>query len=106
MKEGKLKTKLEYDAQRLKEGAMVLNALDSEKRLQILQLLHTHTKLNVTQIYMKLKWQQSMVSQQLSVLRKQNIVTTQKEGMLTYYRINYARLNEIFDYITDFLKCP
>lgn len=79
----------------LKKGASVYRALNHPLRQKILQLIHKDGKIKVTDLYIKLRLEQSLVSQHLAILRHANIVLTQREGKFIYYSVNYQKLAQI-----------
>ena len=86
---------LQIDFFYLKKASLVLRAVNNKIRLQILQLLHEHTKLTVTSLFVKLRLDQSATSQHLAILRKTGFVNTERDGKCIYYFINYTRLEEL-----------
>jgi DNA-binding transcriptional ArsR family regulator len=63
--------------------------------MQILQLVHKKGRMVVTDIYTKLKIEQSLASQHLAILRNEGIVTTERKERFIYYSINYQRIKEL-----------
>ena len=59
--------KLDYVA--IKTAAMTLRAINHKLRQQIVRLLEEHKRMNVTDIYVKLRLEQSVASQHLAILR-------------------------------------
>ena len=90
---------LPLDGLRLKKGALVLRALKNELRQKMLLLIHQKKRITVTEIYMTLKIEQSVASQQLAILRQACFVKTQREGKQVYYAINYDRLYSVSETI-------
>ena len=86
----------------LKKGALVLRALNHKLRQQIIALVETEQKITVTEIYVKLRLEQSVASQHLAILRRAGIVNTQRDGKFIYYTVNHARIGQITD-ITESL---
>ena len=84
---------------RLKKAAMILRALNHKLRQQLLHLLDEHKKVTVTEIYVKLRLEQSVVSQHLAIMRRAGIVTTKREGKFIYYSVNYQRVQDISTFI-------
>ena len=76
----------------LRKAALVLRAINHPLRQQMLQLLHKHKRMPVTDLYVKLRLEQSVASQQLAILRKAGFVNTQREGKQVFYSVNYPRL--------------
>jgi len=86
---------LQIDFFHLKKTSLVFRAVNNKIRLQILQLLHEHSKLTVTALYIKLRLDQSATSQHLAVLRKAGFVSTERDGKCIYYFIRHQRLEEL-----------
>ncbi|MGZ3952557.1 MAG: ArsR/SmtB family transcription factor [Flavisolibacter sp.] len=93
-------TSLVIETIELRKAALIFRAINHPLRQQILQLLHNNQKMSVTNLYTKLRIEQSVASQQLAILRKVGFVTTQREGKQVFYSVNYSRL----DYITEKAK--
>ena len=86
---------VQIDFVHLKKAAMILRALNHKLRQQLLALLDEHKKVTVTEIYVKLRLEQSVVSQHLAIMRRAGIVSTKREGKFIYYKVNYARFDEV-----------
>jgi DNA-binding transcriptional ArsR family regulator len=86
---------LKLDFLRLKKAAMILRALNHKLRQLLVRLIDEHQKITVTEIYVNLKLEQSVVSQHLAILRRAGIVITEREGKFIFYSLNYKRLKEI-----------
>lgn len=85
--------KLDYDL--LRKAVLVLRAVNHKLRQQIIQQLEEHKKLTVTEIYVKLRLEQSVASQHLAILRRAGIVITDREGKYILYSLNSERIAEI-----------
>jgi DNA-binding transcriptional ArsR family regulator len=94
---------LQLDVLSLKKAALILRAVNHSLRQQILKLLHQQGKMTVTEIYKKLRLEQSVTSQHLAVLRKAGFVTTEREGKFIFYSVNYRRLKEVHQFSTTLL---
>ncbi len=92
---------LKINYHNLKKAALVLRALNHKLRQQILNLIETEKKITVTEIYVRLRLEQSVASQHLAILRRAGIVTTQRDGKFIYYTVNYKRIEEINSVIQD-----
>lgn len=88
---------LKVNYHNLKKAAMVLRALNHKLRQQILALIETEKKITVTEIYVRMRLEQSVASQHLAILRRAGIVNTQRDGKFIYYTVNYGRIAEIND---------
>ena len=79
----------------LTSAGLVLRALNHTLRTQIVNLLAEREELAVTDIYQHLQQEQSIVSQQLGILRKVGIVQARREGKFAYYRVSARWLSDI-----------
>ena len=95
-------TKLDYVA--VKSAAMTLRAINHKLRQQIIRLLDEHQRMNVTDIYVKLRLEQSVASQHLAILRRANIVATQRDGKFIHYSLNHARIQAISGFVSDLVN--
>ena len=92
---------LKINYHNLKKAALVLRALNHKLRQQILTLVETEKKITVTEIYVRMRLEQSVASQHLAILRRAGIVSTQRDGKFIYYTVNYKRIDEITSLIDD-----
>ena len=93
------KVKIDYAA--AKTAALTLRALNNKLRQQIVKLLEERKRMHVTDIYVRLRFEQSIASQHLAILRRANIVTTEREGKTIYYSLNYTRIAEIMSFVDN-----
>ena len=73
----------------LRRSVLVLRAINHQLRQEMIGLLETEGKMTVTEIYIKLRLEQSVASQHLAILRRASILNTQREGKYLV-RIHYA----------------
>lgn len=99
----KADVELKIDVLQLKKAALILRAVNHKLRQQILRLLHQHGKMTVTEIYVKLRLEQSVASQHLAILRKAGYVDTVRDGKFIYYSVNYERLAEAHEFAKQLL---
>jgi DNA-binding transcriptional ArsR family regulator len=90
---------LKVDLLHSKKAAMILRALNHKLRQKIVKLIDEHKKVTVTEIYVKLRLEQSVASQHLAILRRASIVTTIREGKFIYYAVDYNRLEQINKFV-------
>ena len=64
-------------------------------------MLEENKKLTVTEIYVKLRLEQSVVSQHLAILRRAGVVKTTRDGKFIYYSLNKERIAEIADLVEE-----
>jgi DNA-binding transcriptional ArsR family regulator len=90
---------ISVDYHALKKAALVLRALNHKLRQQLLKLIEEEKKITVTEIYVRLRLEQSVASQHLAILRKAGIVNTQRDGKFIYYTVNFNRIEEIDTFV-------
>src|SRR5919107_4710940 len=95
---------LKIDLLQLKKAALILRAINHKLRQQILKLINQKDKITVTEIYVKLRLEQSVASQHLAILRKAGFVITHRDGKFIYYSVNQDRLKEVHRFVQDLLK--
>ena len=95
---------LKVDVLQLKKAALILRAINHKLRQQILKLIHQKEKITVTEIYVKLRLEQSVASQHLAILRKAGFVSTTRDGKFIYYSVDHARLQEVQKFAHDLLN--
>ena len=97
-------TELRIDVLQLKKAALILRAVNHKLGQQILKLSHQNGKMSVTEIYVKLRLEQSVASQHLAILRKAGFVNTLRDGKFIFYSVNYNRLDQVHNIVHDLLK--
>jgi hypothetical protein len=86
---------LKVDLLALKKSAIILRALNHKLRQQILRYIADNGTITVTEIYVKLRLEQSVASQHLAILRKAGFVKTKRDGKFIYYSPNMPRIRQI-----------
>jgi DNA-binding transcriptional ArsR family regulator len=92
-------TPLKVDLNHSKKAAMILRALNHKLRQQILKLIDEQQKMTVTEIYVKLRLEQSVASQHLAILRRAGIVVTVREGKFIFYMVDYHHLEQVNQFV-------
>jgi DNA-binding transcriptional ArsR family regulator len=95
---------LKLDFLRLKKAALILRSVNHKLRQQLLKLIDENQKITVTEIYVNLRLEQSVVSQHLAILRRAGIVITKREGKFIYYSLNYKRIKEVNDFVEQLVS--
>jgi DNA-binding transcriptional ArsR family regulator len=88
---------LAIESLELKKAALTFRAVNHSLRQEILRLIHQNLRITVTEIYIKLKLEQSVASQHLAILRKAGIVSTERDGKCIFYSVNYNRLKQVHE---------
>jgi len=83
--------------------ADTLKAIAHPTRIEILQQLQQGERC-VCEIFPALNIEQPNVSRHLSILKKEGIVSSRKEGLKVIYRVNDQRIFKILDLVTEMLK--
>jgi len=94
---------LKIDLHNLKKAALVLRAVNHKLRQQILKLIDEHGRMTVTDLYVKMRLEQSVASQHLAILRKAGFVKTNRDGKFIYYSISVDRMDEVNQFLADLL---
>ncbi len=100
-KGGSSKEQIVIVASELKKAANVLRAINHKLRQQILKVIDENKNITVTDIYVKLRLEQSVASQHLAILRASNIVNTERDGKYIYYTVNRERLAEVAEIVKE-----
>ncbi len=93
LKNGKQEIQLDYAE--LRKAVLVLRAVNHKLRQRIIDLLEENDNMTVTDIYIKLRLEQSVASQHLAILRRAGIVITNRQGKFINYSLNRDRLAQI-----------
>lgn len=92
---GKGPADIELDYAELRKAVLVLRAVNHKLRQSIIDLLEENERMTVTDIYIKLRLEQSVASQHLAILRRAGVVLTERQGKFIYYGIDKTRLSQI-----------
>lgn len=93
LKKGKKDMQLDYSE--LRKAVLVLRAVNHKLRQSVIDLLEENEKMTVTDIYIKLRLEQSVASQHLAILRRAGVVATERQGKFIYYALDNSRLSQI-----------
>lgn len=97
------KSELELQTLQFKKAALILRAINHPLRQQMLRLIHEQGRMTVTEMYTKLRLEQSVASQHLSILRKAGFVLTEREGKFIFYSVGYQRLKEVEQFVGNII---
>jgi len=93
LKKGSSEIQLDYAD--LRKAVLVLRAVNHKLRQRIIDLLENSQTMTVTDIYIKLRLEQSVASQHLAILRRAGVVLTERQGKFIYYSLDTDRLDQI-----------
>ena len=91
--------KAEIDIKKLENAANRLRAIAHPMRIAIISLLENNNRLNVTEIYSKLKIEQAAASHHLNILKSKGVLASKRMGKQTFYFIKNEALKQILDCI-------
>ena len=91
----------DIDYHNIKKAAMVLRALNHKLRQQVIKTIHENKRLTVTQLYVKLRLEQSVASQHLAILRNAGIVSTERDGKFIFYTISSSRVESVNKFVKN-----
>lgn len=94
---------VKIDLLNVKKAALVLRAVNHKLRQQILKVIDEHGKITVTELYVKLRLEQSVASQHLAILRKAGFVKTSRDGKFIYYSVDSERIQELNQFVEQLL---
>lgn len=86
---------VQLDYAELRKAVLVLRAVNHKLRQRMIDLLEENQRMTVTDIYIKLRLEQSVASQHLAILRKAGVVVTERQGKYIYYSLDPERLTQI-----------
>jgi DNA-binding transcriptional ArsR family regulator len=98
---GNSNEKISINYETLRRAVLSLRAINHQLRQDIILLLEEEGKMTVTDIYIKLRLEQSVASQHLAILRRAGILNTERDGKFIYYTIDKNRLKDISIFIED-----
>lgn len=87
----------------IKKTHTIIRAINHKLRQSIIKLLEEADQLTVTEIYVKLRIEQSVASQHLAILRRANFLLTKREGKKIFYSLNHAYLDKVNNFIENLL---
>lgn len=87
--------KCRLDLVNLRRAVLVLRAVNHRLRQRMIDLLIDSGGIMVTDIYIKLRLEQSIASQHLAILRRAGVLVTKKQGKFIYYSLDKDRLRQI-----------
>ena len=97
-------TSLKVDLLNVKKAALILRAVNHKLRQEILKMIDEHGKVTVTELYVKLRLEQSVASQHLAILRKAGFVKTIRDGKFIYYSVNVGRMQDLNKFVGQLLN--
>jgi DNA-binding transcriptional ArsR family regulator len=91
---------LKLESEGIRRLASLYHAIDHPTRIAIMKLIHAHEAMSVMEISDKMRLDKEIVSQQLGILRRAELVYSIPRSRFRYYSLNYKilfRLHYRFD---------
>lgn len=85
----------------IKKGFLFFRALNHPIRQSIVDLIIEEGEMNVTNLQIKLRIDQAIVSQQLAILREAKVVRADRRGQFIYYTLNAPMLESALDFSAE-----
>jgi DNA-binding transcriptional ArsR family regulator len=99
LKKGDKDIQLDYSD--LRKAVLVLRAVNHKLRQRMIDLLEESDSMTVTDIYIKLRLEQSVASQHLAILRRAGVVLTDRQGKFIFYSLDKERLAQIMRLVEE-----
>jgi DNA-binding transcriptional ArsR family regulator len=99
LKKGEKEIQLDYSD--LRKAVLVLRAVNHKLRQRVIDLLEENESMTVTDIYIKLRLEQSVASQHLAILRRAGVVLTDRQGKFIFYSLDKERLAQIMRLVEE-----
>ena len=97
---------LRINYENLRGAVLTLRAVNHPLRQRVIEVLQAEEQLTVTEIYIRLRIEQSVASQHLAILRKAGIVRPKRDGKFIYYSLDQERFASITKLVTDLANSP
>jgi len=92
---------IQLDYSNLRKAVLVLRAVNHKLRQRVIDLLEENGSMTVTDIYIKLRLEQSVASQHLAILRRAGVVLTDRQGKFIFYSLDKDRLAQIMRLVEE-----
>jgi len=81
--------------EQLQKATEMLKAIAHPIRMSILGILEDEKKLSVTEIHEKISIEQSTASHHLGILKDKGVLSSERVGKKTYYKLKHNSLSNI-----------
>lgn len=85
----------------LESAAITVKAINHKLRQVIIDILIAEPRMSVTDLYIRMREEQSVISSHLAILRSVKIVKTARDGKSIRYSVNKERLEQILSLATQ-----
>jgi len=92
-----MKLKSHFDMEFLISCTEKLRSIAHPARIAIIDLLHRHNEMSVTEIYEQLAIEQAVASHHLRILKDKKVVNVKREGKNSLYSLSHKDFHSIID---------
>ncbi len=103
-KSGNNPDKIVFNNYDYKKVAAIIHAIHHKLRQEIINLVEKNPNIIVSDIYKKLRVEQSTCSQHLAILRRVGVLKTKRLGKNVMYDVNFKRVQEINQFVKQILN--
>lgn len=79
----------------IRNGVLALRAINHKLRSKMLDIIAEDAPITVTDLYIKMRIEQSVCSQHLSILKRAGLVSESRDGKFHRYEVNFERVKVI-----------
>lgn len=91
------------DFEFLENATETLRAMAHPQRLQIVQMLHSHSSMNVTDIHTQLDIEQAVASHHLRIMKDKGIVQVKRDGKNSVYSLTDEKYYQVLALLSSML---
>jgi DNA-binding transcriptional ArsR family regulator len=88
---------LAFNQQMLRKGLLTMRAINHPVRKELLKIIFKKKETTVTELFVALRQEQSVVSQHLAILRRINVLKATRAGKNIIYAINTEELRRVLN---------
>ena len=93
---------LHYEVDQIRVASELMRAVSHELRLKLIKFIYENGPIHVNVIHSELDLDQSVTSQQLKILRENDLVQTTRKGKFIYYTANKKKIRKIMNVVNAF----
>jgi ArsR family transcriptional regulator len=90
---------------KMQRAVEMLKAVSHPARMAIVEMIIEHKVMNVTDIYSKMKIEQAVASQHLSVLKQKGVLICERSGKNSYYQLRQPLFAEMIKIVKKCQEC-
>lgn len=98
-------TLLGNDPAKVKRVARLMKTVSHPKRLEIIEILLTHGRMSVKDIYEMVNISQSNASQHLKSLEDIDVLSSERDGKNIFYQIENKQISKLLQCVSECADC-